>query len=136
MPTITAFFSGLIFGLGLILSGMTNPAKVIGFLDFFGHWDPALAFVMLGAISVSMLGFFFAKNRNASLLGQSIHLPVTKTIDTKLIVGAAIFGVGWGLAGFCPGPAIASLTTALPSSALFIIAMAAGMLLVEKLFPR
>lgn len=126
-----AFISGLIFGLGLILSGMTNPANIIGFLNITGQWNAALMFVMVGAISVSFFGFKYAKKRGFTLLGDPITLPSNSEIDFKLIGGAALFGIGWGLAGFCPGPAIASLLTRPHEAGLFVVAMLAGMGIYE-----
>lgn len=126
MYNITALLSGLLFGIGLILSGMTDPAKVIGFLDLFGQWNPALAFVMIGAISVSVLGFAIAKKRTQSVLGEPINLPNSTTIDARLLIGAALFGIGWGIAGFCPGPALVSLSTIIETAGPFVAAMAVG----------
>lgn len=123
------FLVGLVFGIGLILSGMTNPAKVIGFLDIAGAWDPSLMFVMGGAAAIGFFGFRIAKARRESLFGRVISLNDFKSIDARLIVGAAIFGAGWGLSGFCPGPAIASLGTGEWKAALFVVAMMIGMLL-------
>ncbi len=136
MQIILALLSGLIFGFGLILSGMTDPAKVIAFLDMTGQWNPALAFVMIGAISMSMIGFIVIKGNPHSLLGTTINLPQSTRIDTRLLKGAALFGIGWGMAGFCPGPAITSLGTALPLSALFVVAMAVGILLTDRFFSK
>ena len=129
------FLVGLLFGVGLILSGMTNPAKVIGFLDISGAWDPSLMFVMGGAVVVGFFGFRFAKLRRESLFGRVISLNDFKTIDASLVAGAAIFGIGWGLSGFCPGPAIAALGTGEWKAVLFVIAMAAGMYL-QALYER
>ena len=109
MLRISVFLSGLVFGLGLIISGMTNPQKVIGFLDVFGAWDPSLAFVMGGAIGVAFFAFGFAKKRNQSLLGEPMCLPQNTSINPRLVIGSLLFGAGWGLSGFCPGPAIVSL---------------------------
>ncbi len=127
---ISALFSGLIFGLGLILSGMTDPSKVIGFLDIGGNWNPALMFVMVGAIAISFFGFQYLKKQRTTLLGKSFKLPSNQTIDWPLCLGAALFGIGWGLAGLCPGPAIVSLSI-LKESALFVAAMIVGMLVYE-----
>lgn len=125
---LSEFFVGLIFGLGLILAGMTDPGKVIGFLDLFGAWDPSLALVMGGAIFVGLFAFALAKTRTISLLGGVMHLPTSNDIDKRLIIGSLIFGVGWGLAGFCPGPALVSLGAGEPKAAVFVIAMILGML--------
>ncbi|UOD27416.1 YeeE/YedE family protein [Massilia violaceinigra] len=123
---ITAFASGLVFGLGLILSGMTDPAKVIGFLDLAGNFNPALAFVMAGAIPVAAIGLRIAARRQSAL-----HLPTTRTIDKRLLLGALTFGAGWGVAGYCPGPALASLTTGGSDALVFVAAMLGGMLIYE-----
>lgn len=123
------FLIGLLFGTGLIIGGMTNPAKVVGFLDIAGSWDPSLMFVMGGAVVIGFFGFRLAKTRRESLFGRVISLNDFKTIDASLIVGAAIFGMGWGLSGFCPGPAIAALGTGEWKAVLFVVAMAAGMIL-------
>lgn len=124
---IAALLSGLIFGLGLILSGMGNPAKVQNFLDFFGQWDPSLALVMGGAITVGMIAFNWAKRRKTALLGDAMQLPTSTVIDRQLLIGSALFGIGWGLAGFCPGPALMNLSTLTPQVWLFVAAMLAGM---------
>ena len=124
---IAALLSGLIFGLGLILSGMGNPAKVQNFLDFFGQWDPSLALVMGGAIAVGLIAFSWAKRRKTSLLGEAMQLPTSTVIDRQLLTGSALFGIGWGLAGFCPGPALMNLSTLTPQVWLFVAAMLAGM---------
>lgn len=131
MLLISSFIAGLIFGLGLIFSGMTNPAKVIGFLDVTGKWDPSLVFVMLGAISVSFFAFRIAKKREYSLLGAKISLPTMQDIDVKLITGASVFGIGWAIAGYCPGPAIASLLTTSKDAGTFVLAMLVGMAIFE-----
>ena len=133
MHRITEFFVGLLFGLGLLLSGMTDPAKVLGFLDLFGIWDPSLAFVMGGAIAVGALAFAVAKKRTRSFLGGAMHVPTARDIDKRLVLGSLLFGVGWGLAGFCPGPAIVSAAAGQPKAMVFIAAMLAGMWLFEML---
>ena len=124
---IAALACGLIFGLGLILSGMGSPAKVQNFLDFFGQWDPSLGFVMGGAIAVGLVAFTLAKQRKTALLGAPMQLPTSTAIDSKLLTGSALFGIGWGLAGFCPGPALMNLSTLNPEVWLFVAAMLAGM---------
>ncbi|HEY0268256.1 MAG TPA: DUF6691 family protein [Methyloradius sp.] len=126
MQLIFAGLSGIIFGLGLILSGMTNPAKVKGFLDIAGLWDPSLAFVMGGAILVAIFAFALAEKRGQTVLGEKITLPDNKQIDRKLVIGALVFGIGWGLSGYCPGPAITSLLTAGIQPLIFTIGMLAG----------
>lgn len=111
MQLLMALATGLVFGLGLIISGMTNPAKILGFLDLTGKWDPSLVFVMGGAILVGLFAFRFAALRPRAILGGPIRLPVARQIDRRLVVGGLMFGVGWGLAGYCPGPALASLAS-------------------------
>jgi uncharacterized membrane protein YedE/YeeE len=128
---LSEFAVGLIFGIGLIVSGMTDPGKVLGFLDLFGAWDPSLAFVMGGAILVGVFAFALAKKRTSTFLGGALHLPTSRDIDRRLVVGSLAFGVGWGLAGFCPGPAIVSLGMGEPKAAVFVVAMLAGMWLFE-----
>lgn len=127
MPFVTATLAGLIFGIGLLLSGMTNPAKVLGFLDLAGRWDPSLAMVMVGAIGVGFVGFSIAKRRTRSLLDEPMCLPTATTIDRPLLVGSALFGIGWGLAGICPGPALVTLAAGIPQAVVFVIGMLAGM---------
>ena len=130
---ISEFLVGLLFGLGLILSGMTDPSKVIGFLDIFGLWDPSLALVMGGAIAVGFFAFAFAKKRTVNFLGGALHLPTSSQIDKPLVIGAVLFGAGWGLAGFCPGPALVSLASGHIKAAVFVLFMLAGMQLFEML---
>jgi len=132
MPTVIAsLLAGLVFGLGLIVSGMANPAKVLGFLDLAGAWDPSLAFVMGGAVIVSAAAFLFARRRKLSLLGAPIMLPTARRIDRRLVGGSLLFGVGWGVAGFCPGPALVSLGTGEFKAVVFVGAMLLGMGLFE-----
>ncbi len=126
---LVSFFSGIVFALGLGISGMTRPIKVIGFLDFTGKWDASLAFVMLGAIAVYSIAYRLVRGRRAPLLGERFLIPERMDIDRNLIAGAAMFGTGWGLAGFCPGPAITSLASGAAPVALFVIAMVAGIYL-------
>jgi len=133
MKTLIAFISGLIFGLGLILSGMTNPAKVIGFLDLAGNWDPSLALVMGGAIFVAFPAFQIAKKQGFSLIGDPIQLSSKTSIDPKLVYGSLIFGIGWGLSGYCPGPAVASLISGGLQPVVFVITMLAGISLYKPL---
>lgn len=133
---ITAFVTGLIFGLGLLISGMANPDKVLSFLDLAGDWDPSLALVMLGAIAVGIVAFTFIKGRTQSLLGEPLRLPGKTTLDSRLIIGSLGFGVGWGLAGFCPGPALVALGAGETKAAVFVAAMLAGMGLFELLESR
>ena len=125
---ITEFIVGLLFGLGLMLSGMTDPGKVIGFLDLFGAWDPSLALVMGGAILVGFFAFTAAKKRSTTFLGGVLRFPTNMDIDKKLVVGSVLFGAGWGLAGFCPGPAMVSMADGQPKALVFVLAMLVGML--------
>lgn len=125
------FIAGLLFGLGLILSGMTNPAKVLGFLDLFGLWDPSLAFVMGGAILVGIFAFALARKRTTSFFGGAMHLPKATHIDKRLVVGSLMFGVGWGLAGFCPGPVLVSMAAGHDKALVFVAAMLIGMMIFE-----
>ena len=131
MQRITEFVAGLLFGLGLLLSGMSDPGKVLGFLDLLGSWDPSLALVMAGAILVGMLAFTVAKKRTINFLGGALHLPTASQIDRRLVIGALLFGAGWGLAGFCPGPSLVSMFSGQPKAAVFVLAMVIGMLLYE-----
>ncbi|TXS90230.1 YeeE/YedE family protein [Parahaliea maris] len=128
---LTAFSSGLLFGLGLLLSGMANPAKVQSFLDLAGNWDPSLALVMAGAIGIGFAVFSIAKTRSVSLLGSPMRLPESNRIDSPLILGSLGFGIGWGLVGFCPGPALVALGAGEARALVFVVAMVAGMGLFE-----
>ncbi|ABI60732.1 YeeE/YedE family protein [Nitrosomonas eutropha] len=130
---IAALLSGLIFGLGLILSGMTDPAKVLAFLDVAGSWDPSLALVMLGAISIGFLAFRAAKQRGQTLLSAPLHLPVSHTIDRRLILGSLLFGAGWGLAGLCPGPSLVLAASGHSGAIIFMMAMLLGMIIFDRL---
>ncbi|MES2686280.1 MAG: DUF6691 family protein [Pseudomonadota bacterium] len=130
---ISEFVIGLIFGIGLIVSGMTDPGKVIGFLDLFGAWDPSLALVMGGAIFVGVFAFALARRRSTTFLGGALHLQAARDIDRRLLGGSLLFGAGWGLAGFCPGPAIVSAGSGQPKAIIFVLAMLAGMWLFEWL---
>ena len=127
MASHFAFLAGLMFGLGLIVSGMANPAKVLGFLDITGNWDPSLVLVMAGAIAVSLVAFALARRRTMSALGLPMQVPSTRTIDARLIGGSVVFGIGWGLAGFCPGPAIVALGAGYAKAGVFVAAMLLGM---------
>jgi hypothetical protein len=133
MRALAAFVAGLVFGLGLIVSGMADPSKVLGFLDIAGKWDPSLAFVMVGAIGVSLVAFRVAGKRAGPLLGGAFHLPTAKQIDRRLVVGSLVFGVGWGLAGFCPAPAVVAYGAGYFKAVVFVLAMLAGMAIYELL---
>ena len=135
MAIFTSLLAGLVFGLGLILSGMANPAKVLGFLDISGSWDPSLGLVMAGAIAVGAVGFALARKRAASFLGLDMELPKARLVDRRLVGGSLIFGIGWGVAGFCPGPALVALGMGESKAAVFVIAMLVGMAVFE-LFER
>ena len=134
-----ALVSGLVFGLGLIAGGMTDPAKVKSFLDVFGAWDPSLAFVMGGAIAVGVLAFAAAKRRPLAWSGEHMQIPTNTVIDTRLVLGGVLFGAGWGIGGFCPGPALVALGalgSGLGSAAAFVAAMLAGMLLHDRFLAK
>ena len=131
MNVLFAFLAGLVFGIGLIVSGMSDPAKVIAFLDLAGKWDPSLALVMGGAIAVGLGAFTLAKRRQTTWLGLPLLLPAARHLDRRLIVGSALFGVGWGLAGICPGPALVLVGAGVPQGLIFVAAMLAGMGLFE-----
>jgi uncharacterized membrane protein YedE/YeeE len=136
MSIFASLLAGLVFGLGLILSGMVDPAKVLGFLDLAGAWDPSLALVMAGAIAVGLVAFTVARRRDTTLLGLPLRLPTASAIDRRLLVGSLTFGVGWGLAGFCPGPALVALGMGEPKAVVFAAAMLAGMGMFELLERR
>jgi uncharacterized membrane protein YedE/YeeE len=121
------YLIGVLFGLGLMISGMTNPAKILAFLDLAGAWDPSLLFVMGGAVLVGLIAFYLAKRRTQSFFGGAMQIPTRRDIDRPLIVGSALFGVGWGLAGFCPGPALVSLGSGEIKALVFVLAMLVGM---------
>lgn len=136
MQVIAALFAGLVFGLGLIVSGMANPAKVLGFLDLAGRWDPSLAFVMAGAIGVGLFAFAVARKRTTSYLGLGMQLPQARHIDRRLVGGSVLFGIGWGLSGFCPGPGLVALGMGETKALIFVLAMLAGMGLFELIERR
>ena len=130
------FLSGLVFGIGLILAGMADPMKVKGFLDLAGAWDPSLALVMGGAIALGVVVFRLARRRSRSWSGAPMEIPANTTIDGRLIVGGLLFGAGWGIAGFCPGPALVALGSGMGAAGIFVLAMLAGMLAHDKLLVR
>ncbi|MGK5078105.1 DUF6691 family protein [Janthinobacterium sp. HLX7-2] len=133
LKMVFSLLSGLVFGVGLIVSGMSNPAKVLGFLDLAGAWDPSLALVMGGAIAVAMPAFWLARRRQQAILGGPMQLPGARQIDRRLVLGSLAFGAGWGIAGFCPGPALVSLLAGQAKAWIFVCAMLAGMALFEVL---
>ena len=133
MKIFSAFVAGLIFGLGLLISGMSNPQKVLNFLDLAGTWDPSLAFVMSGAILVAAPGFYWVRRKSTPLFANQFKLPAAQTIDTPLIGGSVLFGIGWGIGGFCPGPALVSVVPGSTSVYIFVGAMLAGMWLTFRL---
>lgn len=128
MQRLSEFIVGLLFGLGLMLAGMTDPGKVVGFLDVFGNWDPSLALVMGGAIAVAFFAFALAKKRTRNFLGGALHIPSSDQIDKRLVLGNLAFGAGWGLAGFCPGPALVSMAAGQDKALVFVLAMIFGMI--------
>ena len=136
MTIFASWVAGVIFGLGLIVSGMADPAKVLGFLDLAGAWDPSLAFVMAGAISVAAVAFAMARKRTVSFLGAAMNLPKTRRTDRRLVAGSLMFGIGWGVAGICPGPGLVALGMGEIKALVFVVAMLAGMGLYEVLERR
>lgn len=136
MYIFTSLLAGLVFGIGLIISGMANPANVLGFLDLAGRWDPSLALVMAGAISVGLIAFTVTSRRTRSFLGTELKFPSARHIDRRLVGGGLLFGVGWGVAGFCPGPAVVALGMGETKAVIFIMAMLVGMGIFELLEHR
>ena len=136
MTVFASLLAGLVFGLGLIVSGMADPAKVLGFLDLGGSWDPSLAFVMAGAIAVAAVAFAVARKRTLSFLGATMKLPTSRDIDRRLVIGSVLFGIGWGVAGFCPGPGLVSLGMGEVKALVFVVAMLLGMGAFELLERR
>lgn len=132
MRLLSIFFAGVLFALGLVISGMTQPSKVVGFLDIFGNWDPSLALVMGGAVAVHSLAYRWVKGRNSPLLAPTFQIPTKKDIDSKLIIGSALFGVGWGLSGYCPGPAISSSVVGDPRTLIFASTMVGTMVFYSR----
>ena len=133
MLALASLVCGLIFGFGLLISGMTQPEKVLGFLDIFGHWDPTLAFVMVAALVVSSIGFALVRQRRRPVLTALYLWPTRTDIDRSLVVGSVLFGIGWGLVGLCPGPALVNLASLTPSVMVFVLAMAGGMIIKDLL---
>jgi hypothetical protein len=131
MQALASFLCGLIFGSGLMISGMTQPAKVLGFLDIFGRWDPTLAFVMAGALAVSSMGYILARRQRRPVITALYFWPSRTDIDRPLVVGSVLFGIGWGLAGLCPGPALVNLASLAPRVFAFVMAMIAGMSVLD-----
>ncbi|HIF6628187.1 YeeE/YedE family protein [Serratia ureilytica] len=136
LKTLLALLSGVIFGLGLIVAGMANPAKVLAFLDVTGAWDPSLALVMAGAIAVAAPAFLWARRRERSLLGETLQIPAAGRVDRRLLAGSALFGIGWGIAGICPGPAWVLAGAELYRVWPFLLAMLAGMALYDVIMRR
>jgi uncharacterized membrane protein YedE/YeeE len=136
MQILTSLITGLIFGIGLIVSGMADPAKVLGFLDLTGGWDPSLALVMAGAIAVGALAFAIAGRRTTSMIGLDMKLPNSRQLDRRLMAGSVLFGIGWGIAGFCPGPGLVALGMGESKALIFVAAMVAGMGIFELIERR
>lgn len=136
MSSLIAVLSGLLFGIGLLASGMTDPVKVKGFLDLFGLWDPSLALVMGGAIAVGLIGFTLASRRTNSWSGEPIDLPKSTVVDWRLVLGGILFGVGWGIAGYCPGPGIVAASAGSLAAGVFVVAMLAGMTIHDRLIAK
>ena len=136
MGNLFGFISGLVFGIGLILAGMADPLKVKGFLDLAGAWDPSLALVMGGAIALGIVAFALAKRRELSWTGAPIEIPTHRSIDTRLILGGVLFGAGWGIGGFCPGPALVALGSGMGAAGIFVAAMLVGMVVHDKFMVR
>jgi len=131
---ISQFAIGVLFGWGLIISGMSNPQKILGFLDLTGNWDPSLAFVMLGAVLVGLGGFYVVSKRSEAFFGGALHIPTRRDITKPLIIGSLIFGAGWGIAGFCPGPALVAIGAGHLKALVFVVAMLVGMEICERFF--
>ena len=136
MGNLFGLISGLVFGIGLILAGMADPLKVKAFLDLAGAWDPSLALVMGGAIALGAVAFALAKRRKLSWTGAPIEIPTNRSIDTRLILGGVLFGAGWGIGGFCPGPALVALGSGMGAAGIFVAAMLVGMVVHDKFMVR
>jgi len=131
---LSQYAIGVLFGWGLIISGMSNPQKVLGFLDLAGNWDPSLAFVMMGAVLVGLAGFYVVSKRSEAFFGGALHIPTRRDITKPLLIGSLIFGAGWGIAGFCPGPALVALGAGHLKAIVFVAAMLAGMDICGRFF--
>jgi len=131
---LSQYAIGVLFGWGLIISGMSNPQKILGFLDLAGLWDPSLMFVMLGAVLVGLGGFYIASKRTEAFLGGALHIPTSREINKPLIIGSLVFGAGWGIAGFCPGPALVALGAGHLKALVFVVAMLVGMEICERFY--
>jgi uncharacterized membrane protein YedE/YeeE len=131
---ISQYLIGVLFGFGLLISGMTNPQKILNFLDLAGSWDPSLLFVMGGAVLIGLTGFYLLTQRSQAFFGGALRVPTRRDISKPLVIGSIIFGAGWGIAGFCPGPAIVSIGSGQAKAAVFVIAMLAGMWICEHFF--
>jgi uncharacterized protein len=129
MRLLTIFIAGFLFAAGLVISGMTQPSKIVGFLDIFGDWDPSLALVMGGAVGVHALAYRWVKGRSSPLLAPTFQIPTKRDIDSKLVIGSAVFGVGWGLSGYCPGPAVSSLVVGDPRTVIFVASLISTMVI-------
>ena len=131
---LSQYFIGALFGWGLIISGMSNPQKILGFLDIAGPWDPSLMFVMLGALIVGLAGFYVVSKRTEAFFGGALHIPSRRDISKPLVIGSLVFGAGWGIAGFCPGPALVALGAGHLKALVFLIAMLVGMEICDRFF--
>jgi hypothetical protein len=131
---VSQYAIGILFGWGLIISGMSNPEKILGFLDVAGNWDPSLIFVMMGAVLVGLAGFYVVSKKTGAFFGGALHIPTRKDITKPLIVGSLVFGAGWGIAGFCPGPALVALGSGHLKALVFVLAMLIGMEICERFF--
>jgi len=131
---LSQYAIGVLFGWGLIISGMSNPEKVLGFLDLTGNWDPSLMFVMMGAVAVGLGGFYVMSKRSQAFFGGALHIPTRRDISKPLVIGSTIFGVGWGIAGICPGPALVALGAGHIKALVFVVAMLIGMEICERFF--
>lgn len=136
MKFVLSFLLGLLFGIGLIVAGMSTPAKVLGFLDLAGKWDPSLAFVMMGAIGIACIPFYLLRRSSTTWMGEALHWPALKQIDRRLLIGSLLFGIGWGLAGVCPGPALVLLGYGSVKGLAFVAAMLVGFKLCDRCAPR